>query len=265
MKSQIRPTSQFRRMVVLGDSIAYGMCARESHHEWAQVVAGWLRRFQDGELEVLNRGLPAEVISPRAPGYGESCQPSLIERYRRHCIDLQPDLVIIAEGLNDMRSGMAIKEYMSDLAKIVCDIRQETDAFVVLVGIYHQIFGAGANDPAELPTWTRWTPDIAKVYNASVRAVAQATGALFIDAQAVMGGADWTLNPDCCHPNDLGHVLIGNAIFQAIATHCPGLGAKTLAEVERYQVSTANTGGADIDDEIRAIWQEAAARFELKE
>jgi lysophospholipase L1-like esterase len=252
-------------MVVLGDSISYGMCAREPEHEWGQVLAGWLRRFQDGDLQVFNRGLPAEVISPRAPGYAESCRPSLIERYRRHCIDLHPDLVIIAEGLNDMRSGMPVQEYMADLETVVRDIRDETAALVVLVGIYHQIYGSGANDPVTLPTWTRWTPGIAAVYNRAVAQVAHDTGSLFVDAQAVMGGADWTLNPDCCHPNDLGHVLIGNAIFQAIATHCAGLGLKTLAEIEQRQVSTANTGGTDIDDEIRAIWQEAAARFDLKE
>jgi lysophospholipase L1-like esterase len=257
------PSGPFRRMVVLGDSIAYGMCAYRPENEWNQVVAGWLRRFQDIDLQVFNRGLPAEVISPRAPGYEESAKPSLIERYRRHCIELMPDLVIIAEGLNDMRSGMAIQDYMVDLAQIVTDIRRETGALVVLVGIYHQIFGRGANDPVALPTWTRWTPEVAIVYNQAVRLVAAQCGALFVDAQAVMGGADWTLNPDCCHPNDLGHVLIGNAIFHAIATHCRGLGDRTLREIDARAISTANTGGADIDDEIRALWQEAAARFEL--
>jgi lysophospholipase L1-like esterase len=257
------PSGPFRRMVVLGDSIAYGMCASRPENEWNQVAAGWLRRFQDVDLQVFNRGLPAEVISPRAPGYEESAKPSLIERYRRHCIELKPDLVIIAEGLNDMRSGMAIQDYMADLAQIVADIRRETGALVVLVGIYHQIFGRGANDPVTLPTWTRWTPEVAVIYNQAVREVAGQCGALFVDAQAVMGGADWTLNPDCCHPNDLGHVLIGNAVFQTIATHCRGVGDRTLREIDERAISTANTGGADIDDEIRALWQEAAARFEL--
>jgi lysophospholipase L1-like esterase len=143
------PRGPFRRMVVLGDSIAYGMCASRPENEWNQVAAGWLRRFQDVDLQVFNRGLPAEVISPRAPGYEESAKPSLIERYRRHCIELKPDLVIIAEGLNDMRSGMAIQDYMADLAQIVADIRRETGALVVLVGIYHQIFGAAHLDPLD--------------------------------------------------------------------------------------------------------------------
>lgn len=264
-RSDAFPSGPFRRMVVLGDSIAYGMCAYWPENAWNQVVAGLLRKFQDGELEVFNRGLPAEVISPRAPGYAESAKPSLIERYRRHCIELAPDLVIIAEGLNDMRSGMAIQDYMADLAQIVTVIRRETAALVVVVGIYHQIFGRGANDPVMLPTWTRWTPDVAAEYNWAASQVAERCGALFVDARAAMGGADWTLNPDCCHPNDLGHVLIGNAIFQVIATRCRGIGDRTLCEIDERAISTANTGGADIDDEIRALWQEAAARFELKE
>ena len=59
------PSGPFRRMVVLGDSIAYGMCAYRPENEWNQVAAGWLRRFQDVDLQVSNRGLPAEVISPQ--------------------------------------------------------------------------------------------------------------------------------------------------------------------------------------------------------
>jgi hypothetical protein len=41
------------------------------------------------------------------------------------------------------------------------------------------------------------------------------------------------------------------------------VGDRTLREIDERAISTANTGGADIDDEIRALWQEAAARFEL--
>ena len=258
------PHGPFRRMVLIGDSITYGMCASQPDRQWSRVLANLLRSFQEGELEVLNRGLPAEVLSPGAPGYAESAKPSLIERYHRHCIALRPDLVIIAEGLNDMRSGMAIQEYMADLGRVVADIRVQTGALVVLLGIYHQIFGRGANDPEALPTWTRWNPEVAVLYNRAVREVAVRHGALFVDVQAAMGGADWTLNPDCCHPNDLGHVLIGNAAFQVLATHCPHLGDTTLRAIERGAVSTENTGGADTDEEIRAIWAAEAARFALQ-
>ena len=251
-------------MVLIGDSITYGMCASRPDRQWSRVLANLLRAFQAGELEVLNRGLPAEVLSPGAPGYAESAKPSLMERYQRHCIDLQPDLVIIAEGLNDMRSGMAIQEYMADLGRIVTGIRDETGALVVLLGIYHQIYGRGANDPEMLPIWTKWDPEVAVMYNQAVRVVAARHGVLFVDVQAAMGGADWTLNPDCCHPNDLGHLLIGNAVFQVLATHCPHLGETTLRAIERCALSTETTGGADADEEIRAIWAAEAARFALQ-
>ena len=98
--------------------------------------------------------------------------------------------MVIAEGLNDMRSGMPLHEYIADLETVVSDIQRQTRALVVLVGIYHQAFGTGANDPAAYPTWTRWTQDIAAAYNVTIRLVAERLGAVSVDAQRIMGGAD---------------------------------------------------------------------------
>jgi lysophospholipase L1-like esterase len=254
----------FQRVVVLGDSIAYGMCSGKRENEWAQVVARLLRQFQDVDLDLFNRGLPAAVISPRCPGYEESAKPSLIERIRRHCIELEPDLVIIAEGLNDMRSGMAIQAYMADLETIVTGIQEQTGALVVLVGIYHQIHGCGVNDPTENPTWARWDQAIAKMYNRAIQLIAEKNDALFVDALGILGGADWVLNPDCCHLNDLGHVLVGHAVFQQIAVHCSGIGARTLRLITERDISIANTGGTDTDAEIQSLWTQAAVRFGVK-
>jgi len=254
-------SAPFKRMVVLGDSISYGMCAAEPAHEWNQVVVRQLREFQDEGPVVFNRGLPAEVISPRCPGYEESAKPSLMERYQEHCIDLAPDLVIIAEGLNDMRSGMPLQDYVADLEAIVSDIGRQTDALVVLVGIYHQAFGKGANDPAVYPTWTRWTQDIAAAYDLAIRLTAERLGAVFVDAQRIMGAADWLLHTDSCHLNDLGHVLIGNGIFGAIAVHQESLAAATFRTIEEREVSILNTGGADTDETIARIWSAELERF----
>jgi lysophospholipase L1-like esterase len=251
----------FRRMVVVGDSVSYGMCAHEPSNEWNQVVANLLRKFQTEPLTVFNRGLPASVISPRCPGYVQSAKPSLLERYQKHCIDLQPDLVIIADALNAMRSGMCIQDYAADLESIVADIQAQTGALLVLVGVYHQIYGKGGNDPATNPTWTKWNHDSAKLYNLAIRLVAEKSGALFVDSLAVLGGADWVLHPDACHLNDLGHVLIGNAIFQAIAVHSSSVAQKTLQTIEEKGVTTLNTGGTDSDEEIQQLWAAALVRY----
>jgi lysophospholipase L1-like esterase len=248
-------------MVVLGDSIAYGMCATEPRHEWAQVAANLLRDFQDEDLVVLNRGLPAGVISPRCPGYRESAKPSLIERYRRHCIDLQPDLVVIAEGLNDMRSGMPLGEYVEDLEHIVGDIRDQTRALIVLLGVYHQTYGVGANDPTVYPTWSRWSHEVAATFERSIELVAARFDAIFVDTLRIMGGADWLLHVDACHMNDLGHVLVGNGVFEAIARRTLSLASSTFRTIQERDVSILNTGGADTDDEIRALWTDSLGRF----
>jgi lysophospholipase L1-like esterase len=255
------PDRSFRRMVILGDSISYGMCASEPRLEWNQVVANLIREFQEEALTVFNRGLPAGVVSPRCPGYEESAKPSLLERYVEHCIDLEPDLVIIAEGLNDMRSGMPLRDYLEDIETVVQGIQTRTGALVILVGVYHQAFGRGANDPAAYPTWTRWTQEIAGAYNVAIELTATRLGALFVDAQRIMGGADWLLHTDSCHLNDLGHVLIGNGIFEVLATHDRGLSAKTFRTIAERDISTLNTGGTDTDEAIQRLWADALTRF----
>lgn len=254
----------FRRMVVLGDSNSYGMCAREPGNEWNQVLANWLRHFQDEPLEVFNRGLPAGVISPRCPGYADSAKPSLMERYQRHCIDLDPDLVVVAQSLNDMRAGMPLQEYLADLGDIVSDIQARTAALVVMPGVYHQIHGRGVNDPALYPTWSRWNDREAHTYNHAIGLLAAELGALYVDTRAVFAGADWALHSDCCHLNDLGQVLMGNAVFQVIATHCAGIADKTMRVMKEEAVSILNTGGTDTDEEIRALWNEALDRFTIE-
>lgn len=259
--THIADRGPFQRMVVLGDSIAYGTCAYHPENEWNQVTANLLRKFQDVPLTVFNRGLPASVISPRSPGYTQSAKPSLMERYPQHCITLQPDLVIIAQGLNDLRSGMSLLDYIADLETVVTDVQAQTSALIVLVGVYPQIYGKGGNSPETNPTWVKWTPDMLPVFNLAIRLLARKCGALFVDVLAALGEGDWMLHPDAVHLNDLGHVLVGNAIFQQIASHCRSVAAKTQRVIEEQQVTTLNTGGTDTDEEIQVLWRAALVRY----
>lgn len=253
----------FRRVVILGESNAYGMCASAPEFEWNEVLARQLRKFQDEGPDMLNRAIPASVISPRCPGYPMSAKPSLMERYREHGLAPEPDLLIIAQGLNDMRAGMPVQDWVEDLDQIVRDIRASTPALLLLVGIYPQIYDKGFNDPATMPDFSRGNPTIAAVYNLSMRLVAEKHGALFVDTLAVLGGGEWMLHPDCCHLNDLAQVVLGNAIFRSIVGQCPGMAARTRRLIDERGITIANSGGTDTDAEIQALWKAAAARFDL--
>ena len=203
-------------MLVMGDSIAWGMSASRPDRAWASVAAAQLREFGSPHLELVNRGIPASVISPRNPGYAVSARPSLIERCGSDCAQVNPDLVVIAEAVNDMRAGMPVADYAADLELAVAEVRRHTDALVVLIGIYHQRYGCGANEPRFYPDWSRWQPADLPTFNATAQQLARRTGCLFVDALGILRGADNTLDADCCHLNDVGHQLVGNAIFREV-------------------------------------------------
>ena len=72
-----------RRLVVLGESNAFGMCASEPRNQWVQVLANLIRDFQDEPVHVFNSSIPANVISTNSPGYGdfgEEARPCALER-----------------------------------------------------------------------------------------------------------------------------------------------------------------------------------------
>ena len=133
-----------RRMVVMGESNAYGMSAGDPLNEWVQALAFLIRRFQDGPLRVFNNAIPANVISPRAPGYDPRWKygtaPSALERYECDMIEYRPDMAVYAYGLNDSRCGHVLESFIADYETIVSHTRRTLpDALIVLVGPYWNI------------------------------------------------------------------------------------------------------------------------------
>src|SRR5919202_4690813 len=112
-----------RKMVVMGESNAYGMCATDPQNEWVETLAALIRRHQDGYLRVRNNAIPSNVISPTSPGYvpfrGQyATAPSALERYSDDMIGHKPDLAIYAYGLNDSRCGYAPDGFLRDYEEI---------------------------------------------------------------------------------------------------------------------------------------------------
>ena len=56
-----------QRMVVMGESNAYGMNAVCAQNEWVQTVGNFIREFQGSPLRIFNNAIPSNVISPDAP------------------------------------------------------------------------------------------------------------------------------------------------------------------------------------------------------
>lgn len=254
-----------QRLVVMGESNAYGMSAGDPNNGWVQCLAGLIRRFQDSPLRVFNNSIPANVISPAAPGYDAKwvygTAPSGIERYEQDMISYRPDLAMYAYGLNDARCGHSLNSFMQTYQEIVVNtIKKLPDALVVLVGPYWNLqFDAQTwADPKYRGWFGKFNlPGDALVtsYNTAIATLARETGALFVDLYSLLEGATWLLTADACHFNDVGQAMIGMKVFLEIAARCSFLSLKSKRMEEELNLSIHNTGGTDALPYVIDSWR----------
>jgi lysophospholipase L1-like esterase len=208
----------FRRMVILGEStVEGGGWLLHKEDRYADVVARLINSCQDEPMEYFNKGIGANAISPRSPGYEKSRKPSAMERYQKDVIELKPDLFLLCYGLNDMRAGMPIADFRADMAKIIGDVKQACNPMIVLTTIYY------------MTGWKAWPPydkgsvELTLQYNEAIRGLAREFDCVVADAWSSEGGADWVINADGVHANRIGNLLLGHRVFEAIAQHASGL------------------------------------------
>jgi lysophospholipase L1-like esterase len=225
-KMDLHP-SPFHTMVALGESTVAGACATEERHRWVNIVADLISRFQGVPVTLHNRGIGANAISPRSPGYASSAKPSALERYRADVIALKPDLFVLAYGLNDMRAGMPPEDFREDMTQIIRDVKAACNPVTVLTTVYHM----SAYD--WYPPYDIGSLAATQVYNLVIRQLAQEHGCILAGIWEAEGEADWVVHPDTVHANDLGHLLIAHRVFEAIATNCSGVAARVTAELEK--------------------------------
>ena len=241
------------RLVTFGESHTVGISATRSEDGWPAILKRLIDRFQDESVELINRGIGADVLSKACPIYEEyrGRRPIGIERYRRHVIEERPDLVVVSFGYNDMRAGTPIDAFESDLRTVVEAIQREIQALVVLMDTY-AIPGAGhagrTGGTIAGSLWDRGTPEVQAAYNRMLANVAGSTGLVFARVFESQDGAPWTFcSPDGTediHANDLGHRLIANRVFEALASQCSFLSIKAQRDRERSGKSPWRYGGA---------------------
>ena len=254
MKKDYR-SETVKKIVVIGESNAFGMCAADPRNEWVQTVANLIRDFQDEPLSVVNNSIPANVISPRSPGYAgipEYGKPSGLERYEQDLIEHQPDIAIIAYGLNDSRCGYPVALFLEELKQIVADTKKKTKALIVLTSPYWntQYDEELWNSLDPKPDWVQdfsvfavTGRNLAASYVSGIEKLAHNYGCLFADLFTPTEGCTWLLHKDHCHYNDAGHRVIGQIVFNVIAGNCSFIGKKSLRIANEGNFDVSNTGG----------------------
>ena len=234
----IRQCGPFEKLIVSGEStVEGGPWLDRSEQRWADVLADLMGRIQDRPPQYVNDGIGACVISPRSPGYEASAKPSLAERYQETVIARRPDLWVAGFGLNDMRAGMAVGEFIEELGGIARDVAEQCGCLIVLASVYH------------MTGWTWFAPfdrgslEISAAYDEAIKALAADLGALYVDVAAAQGRTDWLIHQDGVHANVVGNLVIAHAIFRTIVTHCEGLLQPIMerhADTEWTRLTAAN-------------------------
>lgn len=216
-------TEPFERLVVMGEStVEGGPWLPRIEDRFADILAGLLNRAQAKPVAYFNKGIGANAISPRSPGYEASRKPSAVERYRDDVIALRPDLFILCYGLNDMRAGMPVEPFREDMAQIIRDVKAACDPVTVLTTVYHMTAWRS------YPPFDKGTPDLTRAYNDGIRSLADEFQCILADVWAAEGEADWLIHQDGVHANVVGNLVIAHRIFEAVAQHASGLSKDVL-------------------------------------
>ena len=214
----------FRVAVALGESTTAGGTATTYELCWVSLLADLINENQVEPVRMINNGIGANLISPRGPTYQTSEHPSALERYREHVIAYDPDLVLVSYGFNDARGGTPLGQFLEDLRHIVMDIKKQTGAVVVMVNSY---FLTGFEDHAP---YDRANVAVLQGYNSAMKQLAAECGVLLADVFAAEGQAPWMIDTDGVHPNNLGHRIIANRIFEVLAQNCSALSGKAFQQ-----------------------------------
>lgn len=208
----------FRRMVILGEStVEGGGWLAHPEDRFADVLVRLLNACQEQPVEYFNKGIGANAISPRSPGYAESRKPSALERYQHDVIDLKPDLFLLCYGLNDMRANMSLRDFREDMATILRDVRKACAPFTVLTTVYYM------TGWRSYPPYDKGSVELTLRYNECIRGLAAEFGAVVADVWDAEGHADWLIHYDGVHANKVGNLVIAHRIFETIAKHASGL------------------------------------------
>jgi lysophospholipase L1-like esterase len=183
------PQKEHRKTVCLGDSIAAGAHTISSYYrnEDSDSWCGLLRTHVGKGAVVINRSVPGGVLR----SVWADPSPYVAD---------QPDLVILAFGMNDHVAGVsALPEFSRMLDEVVASLLSR-NMDVILVGFFQQN-----------PLWLEEDPAMTMSYNDAIRSVASARSVPFIDAysafQRVSAGSEpyYHLTADFMHhPNNFG-------------------------------------------------------------
>jgi acetyl esterase/lipase len=224
----------------------------------AEVIGGSRPRavlMGDSITDNWTRGDPALFTNGViGRGIGGQTSPQMLARFRQDVVALQPRVVHIMAGTNDIagNTGPAtVQDYQSNILAMI-ELARANGIAVVLAGIppSRKLFWRGDLDPRPL----------IRELNGWLRGVAFANGDVFVDYATVLADAEGALRADLgndgVHPNRVGYArmrpLTEAAIAEALDRTVATVGARPTAARRAELLTSVATSVASARTQPRA-------------
>lgn len=148
-------------------------------------------------------------------GISGQTTPQMLLRFRADVIELEPKVVVILAGTNDIagNTGPATLETMAANIASMAELARAHGIRVVLASVL----------PAAAFPWATAQRPAARIVelNGWIRAYAEKNGLIYIDYHSAMADADLGMkkeySEDGVHPNAAGYALMNRHVAQALA------------------------------------------------
>ena len=192
--------------VALGASDAVGIgAARPAEEGWVPLVHDGLA----GETRLLNLGISGatadEIIASELPVLA----------------DVDPTLITLWPGVNDLRSGVPLDAFRARLNEILATLNEREATTIIVLNI---------PDLRYLPVFSSANPDTldatVRDWNIAIAEVSDRHGAMLVDlygSSLELDDHPEYISADGFHPSSTGYRRIADLVLSAIETNAPAL------------------------------------------
>ena len=150
-----------------------------------------------GIIPIRNRGIPGEQAS------------EAIKRFQSDVLNLNPDLIVILTGANDLTHGRNVKDIAADIERMISMAKNKSIS--TAVGSLLP-FREGIYEDSRLLE--------IKLLNGRIQAITEKFNSKFIDFYSILSDDKGFLNTDFTddgkHPNISGYFLMSNLLLKML-------------------------------------------------
>lgn len=188
------------RYVPYGDSITDGAGASSDATRWSSVVADLVMKSTGRLLIEDNAGYPGDnVIDTLGPGVATLA------------LNKNPELIIFAGGLNDMRKNSNQASFTTQYGNMVQAAINANVPYILCINLAHM---TGYSDYG--PTYNQGSDGLNHTFGGIIQTIAAAKSVAFADIHTGMAHNDSLVTVDGVHPNDAGHAAIAAVVAAAV-------------------------------------------------